>query len=211
MYLSRIMLDTKKRKTMYALNSPSIIHGMVEKSFCGVRQRNLWRLDNLAGELYLIVLSVNKPDFNELINQIGYDGSSAETKAYDRLVDSVEKNESYRFRLVANPTVSSSKNSVRERGKVYAHVTEGFQRKWLLDRSEKNGFHLDDNSFEITQNKWFSFFKKQNDQNKKVKLLAVTYEGVLSVTEPLLFKNLLIHGIGREKAYGMGLLTIMHV
>ena len=49
MYLSRIMLDTKKRKTMYALNSPSIIHGMVEKSFCGVRQRNLWRLDNLAG------------------------------------------------------------------------------------------------------------------------------------------------------------------
>ena len=40
-------------------------------------------------------------------------------------------------------------------------------------------------------------------------LLAVTYEGVLQVTDPEAFRNLLCQGIGRGKAYGLGLLTVM--
>ena len=40
-------------------------------------------------------------------------------------------------------------------------------------------------------------------------LLAVTYEGVLQVTDPEAFRNLLCQGMGRGKAYGLGLLTVM--
>ena len=40
-------------------------------------------------------------------------------------------------------------------------------------------------------------------------MLAVTYEGMLTVTDAELFRQALTQGIGREKAYGMGLLTIM--
>jgi len=39
--------------------------------------------------------------------------------------------------------------------------------------------------------------------------MAVTYEGILTVTDKERFRKTLIEGIGREKAYGMGLLTVV--
>ena len=41
--------------------------------------------------------------------------------------------------------------------------------------------------------------------------MAGTYEGVLTVTDEELFKAALVQGIGREKAYGLGMLTIVGV
>ena len=40
---------------------------------------------------------------------------------------------------------------------------------------------------------------------------GVTYEGMIRVTDEELFKELLVSGIGRGKAYGMGLFTIVHI
>lgn len=37
----------------------------------------------------------------------------------------------------------------------------------------------------------------------------MTYEGTLRVVNPLLFRQALTNGIGRGKAYGLGLLTIV--
>ena len=45
---------------------------------------------------------------------------------------------------------------------------------------------------------------------RPVTLLAVTYEGILQVTDPEAFKALLCEGVGRGKAYGLGLMTIIH-
>ena len=42
-----------------------------------------------------------------------------------------------------------------------------------------------------------------------VSLLSVSFEGVLEITDEELFKAALTNGIGRGKAYGMGLLTII--
>lgn len=39
----------------------------------------------------------------------------------------------------------------------------------------------------------------------------MTYEGILKVCDEEKFKELLVAGIGRGKAYGMGLLTIVHI
>ena len=51
-------------------------------------------------------------------------------------------------------------------------------------------------------------FKKNG--TRPVTLLAVTYEGILQVTDPEAFKALLCEGVGRGKAYGLGLMTIIH-
>ena len=48
-------------------------------------------------------------------------------------------------------------------------------------------------------------------KQQKSRLLAVTYEGVLTVTDTELFCKALTEGIGRGKAYGMGLLTVARV
>lgn len=42
-------------------------------------------------------------------------------------------------------------------------------------------------------------------------LLSVTYEGILKVTDAEKFQKILIEGIGRGKAFGMGMLTIAKV
>ena len=38
-----------------------------------------------------------------------------------------------------------------------------------------------------------------------------TYEGILTVTDAEAFRNALVKGIGREKAFGMGMLTVTRV
>ena len=37
----------------------------------------------------------------------------------------------------------------------------------------------------------------------------MTFEGLLEVTDEELFRNMLVNGLGRGKAYGMGLMTVM--
>ena len=40
-------------------------------------------------------------------------------------------------------------------------------------------------------------------------ILGATFEGILTVTDPELFCRALTEGIGRGKAYGMGMMTVM--
>lgn len=44
---------------------------------------------------------------------------------------------------------------------------------------------------------------------RPVSLLSVTFEGFLTVTDADLFRCTLTEGIGRGKAYGMGMLTVV--
>lgn len=208
MFLSRIPLDRYNRNTLRALSSPSIFHGAVESSFTGDRKRNLWRIDCLNEQLYLLLLSECKPELSSFCLQFGQEELSYETKSYDGLLDRIKTGDKWRFRLTANPTKSVSDQKNEKRGKVLAHITADFQKNWLVERAEKNGFFVTDDSFDIVQSKWIRFYKKGS---KAISLISVTYEGILEVTEADLFKNALTNGIGRGKAYGMGLLTVMKV
>ena len=42
-----------------------------------------------------------------------------------------------------------------------------------------------------------------------VRLSRVTFEGLLRVEDVAEFKQTLINGLGREKAFGMGLMTVI--
>lgn len=72
MYLSRIKLNTQKRETMKALVNPQQIHGAIEvlngepseasdAADEKNRARSLWRIDTLGGEMYLLVLTQDRP------------------------------------------------------------------------------------------------------------------------------------------------------
>lgn len=215
MYLSRIALNINRKDTISALNSPQKLHAAVESSFPPTdeqKARNLWRIDRLGNDIYLLVLSVRKPDFLHIIEQFGWPGSDQkwETKDYTIMLDRIQKGQVWQFRLRANPVHSvkmnsdTSKQEVNQRGKVYAHVTEEQQSKWLLDRAEKYGFALSKDSFRVVQRD----IKRFKRNGKFITISVVTFEGSLEVTDESLFRSTLIHGIGREKAYGCGLLTI---
>ena len=69
------------------------------------------------------------------------------------------------------------------------------------------GFALTEGAFQVTRKQTCHFRK---NGKRPVTLLAVTYEGILQVTDPEAFREMLCQGIGRGKAYGLGLMTILH-
>lgn len=207
MYLSRIELDISKKQTQVALSARNKFHGAIENTFFGEddeRLRNLWRIDKVNGKMYLLLLSRLKPDLSNLVKQFGVASSTFETKEYDVLLNRITEQSVWQFRLVANPTKCLKK--ANGRGKRVAHVTPEHQKEWLVRQAEKHGFQISGESLQIMDSTWMMFNKRGE---RMVRALAVTYEGLLKVTDVERFRIALIDGIGREKAYGMGLLTIM--
>ncbi|MGI6085016.1 MAG: type I-E CRISPR-associated protein Cas6/Cse3/CasE [Acetivibrionales bacterium] len=218
MYLSRVALNTKRKNTMVALSSPQKIHAAVENSFppdAINKIRNLWRIDRLGKDLFLLVLSNVKPDFTHIIEQFGWPESEQkwETRDYSILLERIKTGQRWQFRLLANPvhsvkqTDKLSPHEQTKRSKIYAHVTVKQQGKWLLDRAAKNGFSIQEGNFSVIHRE----VKKFRRHGKIVTLGIATFEGILEVTDVTLFLRTLTNGIGRAKAYGCGMLTITGV
>lgn len=207
MYLSRVELDINRRSTMTALVSPQKLHGAVECAFSGERRRRLWRLDHLGGKLYILIVSEDVPtNLGHIVSQFGT-GKEAETKRYDVLFERLELGSQWRFRLTANPVHSRPNGKhLGERGSIDAHCSAQFQKKWLMDRAHKHGFCLQEEDFTVTEARWIRF-KKQG--KNAVTFLSVTYDGVLRIADPQAFCRLLCLGIGKEKAYGQGMMTVV--
>ncbi len=205
MYLSRVPLDISKRKTQAAMVSPNKIHGAVEEAFSIKQDRNLWRIDMLKGRAYLLVLSAEKPDLSGIAAQFGFKDNCGESKEYDGLLKRVEKGSVWHFRLAANPVHSIKREG--KRGKVAAHTSEKYQLEWLTAQAAKKGFRILPDGVNVVEASWRIFSKHNSHQ--KVRLLEVVYEGTLCVEDADVFRDTLVNGIGREKAYGMGMLTIM--
>lgn len=216
MYLSRVKIDPYNRKKLKELNHLGAYHAWVEDSFPEEREkpknertRKLWRVDELRGEYYLIVLSENKPDFEKL-EKYGVK-NTAESKNYERLLDSIKPGMRARFKIELNTVYSNAKNAEKgKRGRVVPVPHEKLG-EFFLDRTEKNGFLVNKNELAITNigKKLFRRKKEGGGKETRVNLVSATFEGILTVTDEGKFRETLVMGIGRKKAYGFGLLTII--
>ena len=206
MYLTQMHLDVTSRKTLAALSSPAKLHGAVEAAFPGPRERTLWRVDSRGGERYLLLLSENEPDLTLAAEQFAPPGERWQTISYEPLLRRIQPGSRWRFRLCANP-VYNAPAGPGQRGRVCAHSTTEHQLRWLMGQSEKHGFSLREDEFTVTGVKWHRF--KKNGTGKPVTFLTVTYDGILTVSDTEAFRQALCGGIGRGKAYGAGLMTLM--
>ena len=212
MYLSRIKLNTRARKTQVALNNLEIIHAVVENSLehSDHSKRCLWRLDTLNGFLYLMIVSDSKPDLKVISGQLGYSNEEGESKNYDLFLDRMSDGQLWRFKITCNPTVARKEESgSQKRGKIYSILKEEEQISWFLRQADLNGFETDPNSLKLSQKHHYKF--RKSNGKPYVQFLSLTFEGLLKIKDDGLFKNALTNGIGREKAYGQGLLTVMKV
>lgn len=207
MYLTRMELDVSRRKTCIALDALEMLHGAVESAFSGPRRRRIWRVDKCQGRCWLLILSEDRPDLISVSAQFAPPGATWETKDFDVLLRRIENGGLWQFRISANPTYSVARPNAR--GRVCAHTTANHQREWLIEQGSKHGFSVAKDEFDIVQTQWYSFSKGVCKQ--KVRMLGVTYEGILRVTDAKAFRDALCNGIGREKAYGMGLMTLMRI
>lgn len=200
-YLSQVQLDTHNRQKLSDLTHLGRYHGWIQSCFPQVpdgtpRPRNLWRIDHVHGRDYLLLMSPEKPDIRTL-EKYGVHGT-ARTKTYDHFISNLATNGLYRFRLVANPV-----HCVGD--KVYPHVTIDQQKQWLIDRQARNGFRL--LSFDLTSRSYKPLIHEP--RKTPIKLSQAAFEGVLQITDMNAFKSMLTQGIGHERAYGMGLMTVM--
>ena len=204
MYLTRMELDTAKRAAVMALSSPNRIHGAVESAFAG-RERKLWRIDSLSGKTYLLLVSESRPELRNVAEQFGTE-RGWESRDYSPFLEKIQAGDRRRFRLTANPVIAKSAGD-GSRGRVLAHVTVEQQERWLAERADKHGFSLSGEEFAVVNSRWVSLRKGRED-GRTVTFREVTFEGVLTVTDAELFRSALKNGIGREKAYGCGMLTV---
>ncbi len=201
-FLTRIKLDANKQSTMAAMLRPSLIHGAIEEAFDKNGERKLWRIDKVGGSLFLLITSESIPGTANIVSQFGDENVPVETKDYSVLINKVSNGDLCRFKLTANPTYSVTDESGINRRR--SHISEKYQINWILQQAKSNGFDIE--SVSITSSSWKEFDHKKSDT---IKFKAVSYEGICKITDAEIFKTKLTSGIGREKAYGMGMITIM--
>lgn len=212
MYLSRVEIDVKDRLRLSDLSQLGAYHSWVENSFPKeiqnkTRSRKLWRIDKFQGKLFLIIVSDSKPD-KTLLEKYGVK-DSYQSKEYDPFLEKLKEGQTLRFKTTLNPvhSVSTGKSSGK-RGSVYPMVTIIQKMDFLKSRAESNGFSLTDNDFYVTDSV-NDVLKKKDLKHERIS--KVTYEGILKITNLELFKKALTTGIGKKKAYGCGLLTVIPI
>lgn len=210
MYLSRVEIDIENRRKIKDLTHIGAYHNWVEQAFPQEiadheRSRKLWRIDKLQGKSYLLIQSPIKPDLEKL-ERYGVVGSG-QVKAYDKFLDNLEEGKTYNFRVVLNPVVSLA-NPEGKRGRVVPYLKVEDQMKFFLARTEKNGFSVDEDQVMIVERAYVNL-KKHN--KRPVRLVKVAYEGLLTIEDIDKFKDLILKGFGKKKAYGFGLMTLIPV
>ncbi len=205
MYMSRIRLDVSRRETMQALSAPQRFHGAIERAWPGERLRNLWRLDWHGNECNLLIVSREALDLSSAAGQFGFGTAAWERKDYAPFLSRLETGSRWQFRLCANPVVARVAGEKRSNVKAFCREEE--QIGWLLARAEKHGFTLNRKDVCVLGDRWLIFTKGGN--GPKVRIRQVTFGGVLTITDAETFRQMLCEGIGKGKAYGCGMMTIV--
>lgn len=172
----------------------------------------LFRVDPLpGGRAMIIVQSAVEPDWEYAFHNAEYFmAAPPQWKPYN---PSFTHGQRLRFRLLANPTrclrsksIGPDGNQIREEyiGK-RVPVPAGKMIEWLIDRSEKAGFSIEEKAATFHQG-YISIRKSR--EAEEIRLRAVRYEGMLNVVDASIFRDIIISGIGRGKAFGFGLLSV---
>ena len=210
MYISRVEIDRNDRQKIKDLTHLGAYHSWVEDSFDEIgeiRSRKLWRIDTIEGKEYLIIVSQEKPILEKL-EKYGVP-TTGQIKDYRKFLDALEEGKTYIFRTSLNPckSISQGRTVTGVRGRVVPCLAVEDQMNYLLDRTEKNGFSIDiENGVKIVERR-NDILKKKGE--KSIRLVKATYEGLLTITDLDKFKNLLKSGLGKKKAYGFGLFTVV--
>lgn len=203
-YLSQIILDRAEvaKRNLYGLYD---WHEFSWRLFPEKKKDDkrdfLTRLDRAEHEFKFTVLSINKPTMphwcpQECWRELAIPGSFFQQ---DR----------YLFKIIANPTKTLSKRgpkgNKKENGSHHAITQKEDLLKWLLQKSEKNGFRLlDEPELEISPPVIHKLYRK-NDEGI---LIGVEFKGALQVAERSRFIKGIHEGIGRARGFGFGMLVL---
>jgi CRISPR system Cascade subunit CasE len=205
MYLSRIELNRENARARRDLGDPYEMHSTLSRALAepgrpdAVPTSFLWRSEPFrVGEMAVVLLqSVVAPNWSAIEARSPGWASTARTRPLD-LAAIAPVGVPLRFRLRANPTVTRA-------GKRHALVREVEQNDWLGRQGERFGFQVGaswvgDSSRIVT--------RKRGASGAPVVVHAVTWDGMLTVTDAKRFSDGVQSGLGHAKFLGLGLLSV---
>ncbi len=203
MFLSRLTLDPRHPQARRDLSDVYDMHRTLTRAFVHDAstppQRFLWRLEPGFGGTVsssLLVQSETPANWSVLDSFSGYALQMQGNKTVD-LSQLVQAGRRYRFRLLANPTVTRD-------GKRHGLSKEEDQLAWLTRQGERSGFTV------------LACLRASNDRlqtrrgksGNRITLQTVLFEGELRAVDAQALRLMLCQGLGHGKALGLGLLSL---
>lgn len=216
MFITRVKINYRRRGAVKLLTNPRAMHAAVEQGFPDDDHgRVLWRVDKHDHAHHLLVVSPQRPDLTHIVEQAGWDTAPPEVKDYDTHLARLHDGMKVRFQITANPVHRDhTQLDSRGRGKIYGHVTVAQQIAWLSDRQERLGLHFE--SVDVTdrgrQEALRPNGEKRDDGSgtrRKVTHDHATFLGTATITHADQLREALVTGLGRGRAYGLSMLTVV--
>lgn len=201
MHLTRLRLDLRSAQARRDLSDAYQMHRTLTRAFAADAsshpERFLWRLEASAtdgSQPVVLVQSASSANWLALKALPNYLKGEPETKTYapERLV---QADADYRFRLLANPTVTRNE-------KRYGLAGEDEQLAWLSRQGNRHGFEV--RAALVTS----SDMARMRKAESRVQVQRACFEGVLRVTDSASLLQAIESGIGPAKAFGCGLLSL---
>ena len=203
MYLSRLTVSASRMTFMW-ISNPYRVHQRLRMG-CQDDPHLLFRIEeNNQGVTQILVQSQNGPDWKKAFNEFPVLSIPPECKLF---LPKLSTGRSYRFRLLANPTVKKTIDSAGGQKKVrLGLLKEEAQRDWLQRKIEAAGGTV---LASRTLPRGFQLSRKNSAKDETHQThLAVLFEGILQVNDVTLLQSALETGVGSAKGYGFGLLSV---
>ena len=160
----------------------------------------LTRLDDTDSRFRLLILSVTVP--------VRPDWCPTDCWRTKEMDDTFLDHETFQFSLLANATtkkvVRNSEGIRKKNGQRITVVGDENLAAWLHRKADLHGFSLASSGLKISSMPRHYFIKK----GKSGLHQGTNFQGILKVTDPDLFRNALVNGIGTAKAFGFGMLCL---
>jgi len=220
MYLSRLILNPRSRRVQREVAQPYEMHRSLMRAFPVQLEREaervLFRLDAQprTGVLTLLVQSSDMPDWSWLAEP-GASGYllplSEPNPAVKPFNPTFSPNQLLAFRLRANPTVKDYRDDQQHPGKEvhrrFGLYKEEEQVEWLKRKSVAGGFEI--LRLQARQEGLVKgTIHRRGEESHALNLLAVTFDGLLRITDVPRFTETLHAGVGSGKGLGFGLLSL---
>lgn len=161
----------------------------------------LYRLENtITGEKYILIQSRDLPDWTSLPNgYLGQSNGTANPLTKVTPEDHFKNGMTLRFKLQANPT---RRDIITKKWINYKTLEECLS--WLLKKGEDHGFKVLENTVAIDR----TTVSGEKCGEQKMFFNSAVFEGVLHITDAIVFKKAYIEGVGKGRAYGHGLISV---
>lgn len=204
LFISAFRVRADSQFAMVASRDFYEVHKLVYNLFPGNRAatvaRVLFRFDVEGEDGWLYIQSTKEPDWSRLSDRMRKYVVGTQPLQ-------IPSDERLRFRLLARPSYRVGDKESSLLAKRLSLVREDQQREWLNRKGEAAGFAVE----QCNLSDWVWFDSKRDERlpdGSPKPLVGTLFDGILRVVDRDALRQAIARGIGTQKAYGFGLLSV---